>query len=44
VMVYREGNWRWDPVPVLLWQLVMVPRDPVNLTTPLLTPALIPLR
>jgi len=25
----RERNWRWDPVLVLLWQ-VMVPRDPVN--------------
>ena len=37
----REGNWRWDPVPVMLWQ-VMVPRDPVNLTTPLLTPAWYP--
>jgi len=36
-----EGNWRWDPVLVLLWQ-VMVPRDPVNWTTPLLTPALYP--
>ena len=37
----REANWRWDPIPVLLWQ-VMVPRDLVNWTTPLLTPAWYP--
>jgi len=24
----RKGNWRWNPVLVLLWQ-VMVPHDPV---------------